>query len=148
MADLSYFPFRGLARLDPFGREIEDLFKGFLFAPASSQQMAAGQFPIDVSEDEQRYMVRAEIPGFNKADLHVSVNGEQVLISAETKQVKEGTAGSQVVLKECYYGRQYRAFSLPQMVDDAGSTAKYEDGVLQLVLPKKGNDTARTIVID
>ena len=46
----------------------------------------------------------------------------------------------QVVWKECYYGKQYRAFSLPQTVDESKTSAKYEDGVLSLVLPKIGND--------
>jgi HSP20 family protein len=149
MADITRFnPFRGLTRLDPFGREIDDLFKGFFLTPVPLNQASGGQIPIDITEDDKSYKVRAEIPGFNKEDLHISVNGDQVSISAETKKEKEEKKGDQVVLRECYYGRQYRAFTLGQTVDDTKTTAKYADGVLELILPKKAPATTRKIAID
>ena len=149
MADITRFnPFRGLARLDPLGREMDDLFKGFFLTPMPFGQVQGGQIPIDVTEDEKSYKVRAEIPGFNKEEIQVSVNGDQVSISAETKKEKEEKKGDQVVLKECYYGRQYRAFTLPQAVDDAEATATYADGVLNLVLPKKSAPAKNKIKVD
>jgi HSP20 family protein len=149
MADITRFnPFRGLARFDPFGRDMDDLFKGFFLTPIPFTQMSAGQIPIDVTEDEKSYQVRAEIPGFNKEDIRVSVNGDQVSISAETKQEKEEKKGEQVVMRECYYGSQYRAFTLPQAVDDAKTTATYADGVLSMILPKKAGATNKKISID
>lgn len=51
------------------------------------------------------------------------------------------------VWRECYYGKQYRAFNLPQTVDESKTSAKYEDGVLSLVLPKKGNGSLKKIAI-
>jgi HSP20 family protein len=149
MADITRFnPFRGLGRLEPFGREMEDMFKGFFLTPVPFNQISAGQIPVDVTEDEKSYKVRAEIPGFNKEEINVSVNGDQVSISAETKKEKEEKKGDQVVVRECYYGRQYRAFTLPQAVDDAGTTAKYENGVLELSLPKKAAAATKKIAID
>jgi len=149
MADITRFnPFRGLGRLEPFGREMEDMFKGFFLTPVPFNQISAGQIPVDVTEDEKSYKVRAEIPGFNKEEINVSVNGDQVSISAETKKEKEEKKGDQVVVRECYYGRQYRAFRLPQAVDDAGTTAKYENGVLELSLPKKAAAATKKIAID
>lgn len=149
MADITRFnPFRSLTRLDPFGRDIDDLFKGFFLTPMPLNQMTTSQFPLDVSEDDKSYKVRAEIPGVNKEDIQISVNGDQVTISAETKKEKEEKKGNQVVLKECYYGKQYRSFTLPQTVDDSKTTAKYENGVLNLVLPKKGNGNTKKITVD
>jgi len=149
MADITRFnPFRGLTRFDPLGREMEDLFKGFFLTPVPFQQAAAGNIPIDVTEDEKNYKVRAEIPGVNREDISVSVNADQVTISAETKKEREEKKGDQVVLRECYYGRQYRSFTLPQAVDDARTAAKYANGVLELVLPKKEAGTGKRIVID
>lgn len=149
MSDLTRFnPFRGLARVDPFGRDLDDMFKGFFLAPMPFNQPASGQFPIDVTEDEKNYKVRAELPGFAKDEISVSVSGDQVTIAAETKKEKEEKKGSQVVLRECYYGKQFRSFTLPQPVDDGKTTAKYEDGVLNLVLPKKGNGKNKSIAID
>jgi len=149
MADLVRFnPFRGLSRLDPFGREIEDLFKGFFLTPVPFQQMAGGQIPVDVTEDDKAFKVRAEIPGFKREEINVSVSGDQVTIAAETKSEKEEKKGEQVVMRELYYGKQYRSFTLPQDVDDAKTTAKYADGVLELVLPKKGATATKKIAID
>lgn len=148
MTNITRFrPFRGLTRFDPFGHELEDLFKGFFLTPISLDSPSAGSIPIDVTEDDKSYKVRAEMPGFSKEDIHVSVNGDQISISAETKKENEEKKGEQVVLKECYYGRVYRAFTLPQAVDDADATAKYEDGVLSLVLNKKASVVAKKITV-
>lgn len=149
MANLTRFnPFRGITRVDPFGRELDDIFKGFFLTPMPLNELSTGQFPIDVSEDDKNYTVRAELPGFKKEDINISVAGDQVSITAETKKEKEEKKGSQVVLRECYYGRQSRSFTLPQNVDDGKTTAKYEDGVLCLTLPKKGNGKNKSITID
>ena len=141
-------PLRRLARSDPFTRDIDDFFKGFFLTPMALNSQAPGQFPVDVTEDDTQYQIRAEIPGFNKEDIQVAVNGDQVSISAETKKEKEEKKGKEVVWRECYYGKQYRAFNLPQMVDEAKTSAKYEDGVLSLVLPKKGNGSQKKIAIE
>lgn len=148
MSDLALLnPLRRLARTDPFARDMDDFFKGFFMTPMAVNSSAAGQFPVDVSEDDTQYTVRAEIPGYKKDDIQVSVSGDQVSISAETKQEKEEKKGSEVVWKECYYGKQYRAFTLPHSVDESKTAAKYEDGVLSLVLPKKGNGSLKKITI-
>lgn len=149
MTNITRFsPFRGLTRFDPFGRDLEDMFKGFFLTPIPSGQPTAGQIPIDLTEDDKSYKVRAEIPGFNKEDIQVSVNGDQVSISAETKKEREEKKGDEVVLRECYYGRQYRSFTLPQAVDDAKTAAKYADGVLELVLPKKAAAATKKITVE
>jgi HSP20 family molecular chaperone IbpA len=69
----------------------------------------------------------------NPAEIHYVA----VSISAETKKAKEEKKGDQVVVREYYVGKQYRAFTLSQAVDDSKTSAKYVNGVLELVLPKK-----------
>lgn len=148
MSDLALFnPLRRLARYEPFSADVDDLFKGFFLTPMSVNSMTTGQFPVDVTEDENDYKVRAEIPGFKKDEIQVSVNGDQISITAETKKEKEEKKAGQVVLKECYYGKQYRAFTLPKTVDESKTSAKYEDGVLTLVLPKKSNGSSQKVTI-
>ncbi len=148
MSDLALLnPLRRLIRSDPMARDMDEFFKGFFLTPMSWSSQAGGQFPVDVTEDDNQYNVRAEIPGFNKEDIAVSVNGDQVSISAESKKEKEEKKGKDVVWRECYYGKQYRAFNLPQTVDESKTSAKYEDGVLSLVLPKKGNGSLKKIAI-
>lgn len=149
MTDLTRFnPLRGLARFDPFGRDMEDLFKGFFLTPLGVNPLVGGQIPVDVTENDQAYTVRAELPGLKKDDIQVAVEGNQVSISAETKKENEEKKGDQVVLRECYYGRQFRSFTLPQAVSDSETTARYADGVLELVLPKKGAAASSKIKID
>ena len=95
------------------------------------------QIKIDVSEDEKAYTVHAEIPGVNKEDIQVGVDGDQVSISAEIKNVSEVKEGSRVLRSERYFGSVSRAFSLAQDVDASTVSAKYANGVLELVLPKR-----------
>lgn len=110
--------------------------------------MPDAQIPIDITEDDKGYKVRAEMPGFNKDDISVSVSGDQVSISAETKKEKEEKKGDKIIHRECYYGKQFRSFTLLQAADETAVTARYENGVLSLELAKKpGNDT-RKIKID
>lgn len=149
MADITrYNPFRGLSRLDPLGRDMDDFFKGFFLTPISLDKMPDAQIPIDITEDEKGYKVRAEMPGFNKEDISVSVSGDQVSISAETKKEKEEKKGDKIIHRECYYGKQFRSFTLPQAADEAAVTAKYENGVLSLELAKKAGSEAKKIKID
>lgn len=149
MADITrYNPFRGLSRLDPFGREMDDFFKGFFLTPISLDKMPDAQIPIDITEDETGYKVRAEMPGFNKDEISVSVKGDQVTISAETKKEKEEKKGDKVIHRECYYGKQYRSFTLPQAADEAAVKARYENGVLSLELARKAGSDAKKIAID
>ena len=149
MADITrYSPFRGLSRLDPFGRDMDDFFKGFFLTPISLDKMPDAQIPIDITEDDKGFKVRAEMPGFNKEEINVSVNGDQVSISAETKKEKEEKKGDKIIHRECYYGKQFRSFTLPQAADEGAVTAKYENGVLNLELAKKAGSSTTKIKVD
>ncbi|MCX7176065.1 MAG: Hsp20/alpha crystallin family protein [Proteobacteria bacterium] len=141
-----YDPFGGLTRFDPFG-DINDMFKGFTLRPVFRGMEAEPQMKIDVSEEDKSYLVKAEIPGAKKDDIHVSVDGNQVSISAEVKKEKEEKDGKKVIRSERYYGNVYRSFTLGQDVDQGAAKAKYADGVLELTLPKKPGSTAKQLTI-
>ena len=139
-------PFGELASFDPF-RNLDDLFKGMVLRPVFPSLRAEPEFKIEVSEDDKQYHVKAEIPGVKKEDIKVSIDGNQVAISAEVKSVKEEKKGEKVLHSERYYGKQYRAFTLDQSIDEAKAEAKYSDGVLDLTLPKKpGSETKQLTV--
>jgi len=127
-------------RWDPFD-DIDDLFKGFFLRPMRMEPSEAAGQPvkvrIDVKEDDKSYLVHAELPGVRKEDINVSIDGNQVSISAEVKREKEEKQGEKVLRTERYYGKVYRAFALAQDVDQEGANARYENGVLELTLPKK-----------
>lgn len=141
-----------MATLTRFDDAFDDLLRGFFVRPVSfdgghAQQAAAAQVRVDVSEHDQAYVIRAEIPGVKKEDIDISIDGDQVAISAEVKNEKEAREGERVLRSERYYGKVYRAFALGQPVDEDGAAAKYSDGILELTLPKKAAAQAKRIAI-
>jgi len=133
-----------LIRRDP----LDDLFRGFFVRPVEFESQAdAPAVIIDVKEQEKSYLVHAEIPGVKKEDIHVSVDGAVVSISAERREEKDVKDGERVLRTERYFGKVSRSFQLAQEIDEAQVTAKYTDGVLELTLPKKAATQARRIAI-
>ena len=138
----------GITRFSPFDEAFDDLFRGFLARPVSYEYPAgAAQFRVDVSENENAYTLRAEIPGVKKEDINVTIDGDTVAISAEVKSEKDVKNGDRVLRAERYYGKVYRAFTLGQAVEEAGTSAKYANGVLELTLPKQAAVQAKRITI-
>ena len=118
-----------------------------MLRPVFSGQEAEPQMKIDVTEEDKSYLIKAEIPGVKKDDIHVSLDGNQVSISAEVKKEKEEKEGKKLIRSERYYGNVYRSFTLGQEVDQSAAKAKYTDGVLELTLPKKPGTTAKELAI-
>jgi len=140
---------RNITRYDPFWTEsdLDDWFKGFFLRPVTVPGQAPLQIKMDVGENDKAYTVRAEIPGVKKEDIAVSIDDNQVSISAEVKEEKEQKNGEKLIRKERYYGKVYRSFALDQDVDEGGAKARYENGVLELVLPKKPESKAKQLTI-
>lgn len=139
-----------LTRFDPFDITIEpfdDLFRGFFRPVRFEGQPQPMTIKMDVKEDDKAYTVHAEIPGVKKEDIHVSIEGNQVCISAEVKKEKEEKEGERVLRSERYYGKVFRTVSLGSDVDDSQSKAKYSDGVLELELPKKAASEVKKLTI-
>jgi HSP20 family protein len=142
MANITrYDPFD--VALDPF----DDIFRGFLRPVRFEAQTQQMQIKMDVKEDDKAYNIHAEIPGVKKEDIHVTIAGNQVSISAEVKKEKEEKEGEKVLRSERYYGKVFRSFTLGQDVDEATATAKYNEGVLNLTLPKKATSSAKKLAI-
>jgi HSP20 family protein len=136
-----------LTRYNPFDETFDDLFKGFFVRPMSlDNQTPAVQVRMDVTEDDGAYTVHAEVPGVKKDDISVTIDGNQVAITAEVKHNYQDK-NEKVLRSERYYGKVYRAFSLAQDVDEASAQAKYNDGVLELRLPKKAVISAKKLSI-
>ena len=137
-----------ITRWDPF-EDFDDLFKGFFLRPMRVEAPGEQSIRIkmDVKEDDKTYIVHAEMPGVRKEDIQVSIDGNQVSIAAEVKREKEEKQGEKVLRSERYYGRVYRAFSLAQDVDQEAARAKFENGVLELSLPKKAATATRRLAV-
>lgn len=138
-----------LTRYSPFDEAFDDLFKGFFVRPVAFDEKTRPKVNIrmDVAENEKAYVVHADVPGVKKEDIHVTIDGNQVAISAEAKYQRKQKEGEKVLRSERSYGKAYRAFTLAQEVDEAGAEAKYADGVLELTLPKKAATSATTLSI-
>jgi HSP20 family protein len=126
-------PFGDFARLAPL-RAIDEMFRDL--APRGMMQNEP-TIGLEVSETDQAYLVKAEIPGVKKEDIKVDVRGNRVSISAETRRESGQKEGARILRSELYYGQQSRSFTLEQDVDDAKAEAKYADGILELTLPKR-----------
>lgn len=136
-------------RYDPFDFAVEpfdDLFRGF-FRPVRPGNGAAVQIKMDVKEDDQGYTVHAEVPGVKKEDIHVTIDGNQVSLTAETKRETQDKDGEKLLRSERYYGKSYRSFTLGSDIDDAAAVARYNNGVLELRLPKKAAASAKRLEI-
>lgn len=136
-----------LTRFDPFW-EMDDVFNKFMMLPVLREGMEAEpQIRMDVKEADGKYMIKAEIPGVNKDDIHVTIEGNRVSISAEVKKEKEEKEGERVILCERSYGMASRSFNLADEVDQSKVQAKYNNGVLELTLPKKPGSSRKEVSI-
>ncbi|HLX27719.1 MAG TPA: Hsp20/alpha crystallin family protein [Casimicrobiaceae bacterium] len=145
MANIARFnPFGELARFDPF-HEFDDMFR----VPRSllRRMPEEPQIRMDVTEDEKAYHVKAEIPGVRKEDVKVSIDGDQVSIGAEVRKEKEEKKGETIIRSERYYGNQFRGFTVAQQIDSTKAEARYENGILELTLPKKEPGSAKQIAV-
>jgi len=135
-----------ITRIDPF----DDLLRGFFVRPVDFES-APSQPPsikMDVKEQVDCYLIHADLPGVKKEDIHVVVDGNQVSISAEVKQEKETSEGARLLRAERYFGKVSRSFQLGQEIDDGKASAKFNDGVLELTLPKRTETTSKRLSIN
>jgi len=134
-----------LTRYDPF----DDVFRGFFVRPVDMNMEAnSPAIRMDVSEQPEAFVVHAEMPGVKKEDIHVQVDGDQATVAAEVKQEKEVKEGERVLCSERYFGKVSRSFQLAQDIDDTKATARFNDGVLELTLPKKAANASKRLTIE
>ena len=140
-------PFKTTPAFNPIAG-FDDLFRGWGMRPLSREfEVVSPDIRLDVSETDGAYAVKAEMPGIDKKDIEISIDGSQVSISTEMKKEKEEKKGEIVLRSERYVGKQYRSFSLGHDIDESKAEAKYRDGVLELLLPKKSGTATKTLKI-
>jgi len=125
----------------------DDIVRSFFRPLREARGEAAAPIKLDVVERSDAFVVRAEVPGVGKDDIHVTIDGNQVTISAEVKRETEQKEGERVLRSERYYGSVYRSFVLPVEIDQDASQAKYEGGVLELTLNKRPASVGRKLTI-
>jgi HSP20 family protein len=132
-----------MTRWDPYGdmvslRDVMDqLFENALvgFGSGSSTGRQGWQVPIDVTENDDSYVVEAALPGINPDDLNITVQENVLTISGEAKQ-QQDKQEQRYHMRERRWGNFSRSISLPMSVNASEVKAEYTDGVLKLTLPK------------
>ena len=102
---------------------------------------------LDVAESERAYTVTLEMPGVARDDIKVSIDGRRVSVEASTSKTEEKKDGNRVIYRERSESSFARSFTLPVEVDQVESTAKFDNGVLKLELPKRRAATAKQLSI-
>ena len=139
-------PFGDLVRFEPFW-DFDDLFRVPSMRGMWRNYPVMAPIKADVSEDDKTYYVKAEIPGLKKEDIKVAIEGNEVSISTSVTKEKEEKKGERLIRSERYYGNQFRSFTLDNDIDEGKTVAKYENGVLELTLPKKAMSSAKQVVV-
>lgn len=138
-------PFRQFAHQESFP-DFPDLLRDFGMRGFPRDMERSLDMRLDVKEDDKTYFVTVDLPGVKKGDIDVSVEGNQVAISAETRREKSRDTEKEIY-RERYEGKVYRSFSLPGDVDATKCGATYDGGILSLTLPKKNGGSARHILV-
>ena len=132
MAITRWDPFREVAALQ---NRVNALFHDF--SEGESAMTTASFIPaVDIYEDEQKVVLKLEVPGIAEKDLDVSVENNVLTVKGERKFAAEEKEENFHRI-ERRYGSFYRAFTLPTTVDTEGIDAKYDAGILKLELKKK-----------
>ena len=110
-----------------------------------STEFLGGWSPaVDVLEDKDKLTVKAELPGFRREDIDVSLHDHNLVLSGERKQENEHKEG-EFYRAERFYGKFRRSILLPYGVDTQKVQATYRDGVLTVTLPKSEKTAGQRI---
>lgn len=119
-------------------RGMLDEFFSEPFFRMGDRDLAGTMWPrLDINEEKNQYIIRADLPGVSKEDINVSIDGDVLTISGEKKQERREGEGEYSHLERTY-GSFSRSFSLPEYVDKESVDANYKNGVLELRLNKTG----------
>jgi len=133
--------------VNQFQNEVGKLFeRNFPLNESDSSKISTTQWvpAVDIKEEPNRYVIKADIPGVDPKDIHVSMENGMLTIHGERLHEKEEK-------NENYYraertrGVFYRRFNLPDSVDGENISAKGKHGVLEIIIPKKTKNQSRKV---
>lgn len=134
--------------VDPFEnftREVDVLNRFFNGGEGDAQRLAP--FGVDVREDGDSLIVEAELPGFKKDEVDITLENQTLTISAQRKEEMSAKKQGEYLLNERRYSRFLRSFTLPPTVDEKSVDAKLEDGMLTISLNKREETKPRKIPV-
>lgn len=138
-----------LTQYSPFSTDpFSDVFQAFLRPIRQQGDDQSPRMDIDITEAADKYVLKAEVPGIDKKDISVTIDGSTVMIAANKEKSSEVKEGDNVIRQERYWGRVQRSVSLASPIDQAGAKAVCENGVLVLTLPKTAGSQHKTLQIE
>ena len=139
------------ATIDPFDvmhREFDGMLNRLFNGETNGGNVARwAPYAVDVREDADHFYVDAELPGFKKDEIDITLENGTLTISAERNVQNQENGEGEYLLNERRYSRFLRSFTLPPTVDEAKVDAKLTDGVLHLVLNKREETKPRKITV-
>lgn len=140
---------RPMRDLFGFGSGLDRIFDDF-FAPSSSTSEASEawnwQPVVDIYDKDESVVIKADLPGVDKKDIHVDLKGRVLTLSGERSEEKEANAEG-YYRKERAYGKFVRTFNLASDVKPDKINASYKDGVLHITIPKSEASKPKQITI-
>lgn len=129
-------PWPNLGRLSDLRYEIDRLFDTPLVELSRTSQLLSGWTPaLDIYEEKDHFIVKAELPGMKKEDIDVSLHDGSLSISGE-RQSETKHDDAEVYRAERFFGKFQRTVTLPAPVAADKVKAQYKDGILMVTLPK------------
>ncbi len=135
-------------------RMMEEMFREFSASPSRSERSQDFGYAdifrepkTDILEDDKEYVIITEIPGVDKKDIKVNVDGNVLKISAESKK-EDYQKDKNLLRKERSLTKYYRTFVLPDYVDPKKAKATYKNGVLTIRFPKVKEKSGINIKVD
>ncbi len=118
---------------------IDDMFKTDWLGGTTNVNSIGTSIPaVNIQESDENFIVEVAAPGKLREDFKIELENDVLTISSENKkEIKEGEKAKKYTRKEFSYSTFKRAFSLPDSVDNGKISATYNNGVLEISLPKK-----------
>lgn len=116
-------------------RAMDKLFEDSFVSPVRLFEDTTPGAPVDMYETENEVVVKIPMPGVKTEDVDITITGDTLSIKGETKKEKEAK-DKNYIRKECSYGSFSRTVVLPDGLQNDKAEATFEDGVLNISLPK------------
>lgn len=139
---------KSIIKFDPFYPLRSDFEKNFLdfFSPSVRTKAGYIEPAVDVVEQDDNIIVKAQVPGIPKENITIEVNGDQITIKGEHRMEKEEKKEN-FYRQEIQYGSFYRLIDLPSEVEKNEAAASLKDGLLEVTLKKSKTSAPKKIEI-
>lgn len=142
-------PYRPMQSLSDLQSEMNRLFSA---VPSESGETGLADWApaVDVSEDEQCYTIKADVPGVDPSEIEITMEGDTLRIQGERKEERnvEDSEQGKRQRTERFYGRFLRTFTLPDTADAENIRARSNNGVLEITIPKQERAQPRQIQVE